>query len=184
MGRDFYMATRFELGGQSVAPPASSDMTKESCPDAGITTFSRKPGLKPSFQRLVKLAKETKIYVVFDGEKRSKACVTLRPSNEALHVSGLVIVQGCNWRFNQSSELRSLRAVPQSAPYVEEVSESEPLNSSDSIVWKYCSISRDDECNSFGKYEPGTYSRVYLRRYNNTIDVSSLEYGDRMPGLP
>jgi hypothetical protein len=40
MGRDFHMATRFELGGQqwwyvqSVAPPASSDTTKESCPDA------------------------------------------------------------------------------------------------------------------------------------------------------
>jgi hypothetical protein len=65
------------------------------CP-AGSTTFSRKPGLEPAFQRLVKLAKETKLYVVFHGEKRSSACVTLQPSNEALHVSGLVIVQGAS----------------------------------------------------------------------------------------
>jgi hypothetical protein len=41
---------------------------------------------------------------------------------------------------------------------------------------KNCSISRDDECNSFGNCEPGTYSRVYLLCHDNTIDFSSLEY--------
>ena len=43
------------------------------CP-AGITTFSPKPGLEPAFQRLVKLAKETSIHVVFDFKQLRKEC--------------------------------------------------------------------------------------------------------------